>query len=73
MRQDTKIFQITGDKSLENLLEFIVTKMEGNTLKPKSEVTNIAYSSVHKMTGGSNYKIDKLKKMMPTILKKTDD
>ena len=41
MRQDTKIFQITGDKSLENLLEFIVTKMEGNTLKPKSEVTNI--------------------------------
>ena len=27
MRQDTKIFQITGNKSLENLLEFIVTKM----------------------------------------------
>ena len=48
MRQDTKIFQIAGIKSLENLLEFIVTKMEGKTFKSKSGVTNIGYSSVPK-------------------------
>ena len=71
--QDAKIFQLTGNKSLENLLEFIVTKMEGNTLKPKSEVTNVAYGSVPIATGGSNDRIDQLEKMMSTILKKIDD
>ena len=73
MRQDAKVFQLTGNKSLENLLEFIVTKFEGNTLKPKSEVTNVAYGSVPIATGGSNDGIDRLEKMMPTILKKIDD
>ena len=47
--------------------------MEGNTLKPKSEVTNVAYGSVPIATGGSNGLIDRLEKMMWTILKKIDD
>ena len=53
MRQDERVFQLTGDKSLENLLEFIVIKMEGNTHKPKSEFTNVTYGSVPIATGGS--------------------
>ena len=73
MRQDAKVFQLTGNKSLENLPELIVTKMEGNTLKPKSEVTNVAYGSAPIATGRSNDRIDRLEKMMPTILKKIDD
>ena len=64
MRRDVKVFQLTGNKSLENLLEFIVTKMEGNTLKPKSKVNNIAYGSVPIATGGSNDRVDRLEKMM---------
>ena len=51
LRQDAKVFQLTENKSLENLLEFIVTKMEGNALKPKSEVTNIEYDLVPITTG----------------------
>ena len=73
MRRDVNVFQLTGKKSLENLLEFIVTKMEGNTLKPKSKVNNIAYGSVPIATGGSNDRIDRLEKMMSTILYKIDD
>ena len=73
MRQHAKVFQLTGNKSLENLPEFIVTKMKGNTLKPKSEVTNGAYGTVLIATGRSNDRIDRLEKMMSTLLKKTDD
>ena len=73
MRQDERVFQLTGDKSLENLLEFIVIKMEGNTHKPKSEVTNVTYGSVPIATGGSNDRIDRLEKMISTILKKIND
>ena len=51
LRQDAKVFQLTENKSLENLLEFIVTKMEGNAIKPKSEVTNIEYDLVPTTTG----------------------
>ena len=64
---------ITGNKSLENLLEFIITKMVGNTPKPKSEVTNVAYGSVPIATGGSNDRVDRLEKTMSTTLKKIDD
>ena len=73
MRQDAKVFQLTGNKSLKNSLEFIVTKLEGNTLKLKSEVTNIAYGSVSIATGRSNDRRDRLEKRMATILKKIDD
>ena len=41
MRQDTTIFQITGIKSLENLLEFIVTKMERKTFKSNLELPTL--------------------------------
>ena len=67
MRQDAKVFQLTGNKSLKNSLEFIVTKLEGNTLKLKSEVTNIAYGSVSIATGRSNDRRDRLEKRMATI------
>ena len=73
MHQDERLFQLTGDKSLENLLEFIVIKMEGNTHKPKSEVANVTYGSVAIATGGSNDRIDRPEKMISTILKKVDD
>ena len=73
MLQDAKVFQLTGNKSLENLLEFIVTKMEGNTFKSKSEITNVAYDSVPIATGRSSGRIDRLEKMMSIILKKIDD
>ena len=73
MRQDAKVFQLTGNKSLKDSLEFIVTKLEGNTLKLKSEVTNIAYGSVSIATGRSNDRRDRLEKRMATILKKIDD
>ena len=58
MHQYAKVFQLTGNKSLENLLELIVTKTEGNIFKPKSEVTNIAYGSVPIATGESDDRID---------------
>ena len=70
LRQDAKVFQLTENKSLENLLEFIVTKMEGNALKPKSEVTNVAYDLVPIATGRWNNRIDQLEKMLSTTLKK---
>ena len=71
MHQDAKVFQLTGNKSLENLLELLVTKMEGNIVKPKSEVTNVVgYGSAPIATGESNDCIDRLEKMMSTILKK---
>ena len=58
MHQDAKVFQLTGNKSLENLLELIVTKTQGNIFKPKSEVTNIDYGSLPIATGGSDDRID---------------
>ena len=73
MLQDAKVFQLTGNKSLENLLEFIVTKMKGNTFESKSEITNVAYDSVPIATGRSSGRIDRLEKMMSIILKKIDD
>ena len=73
MRQDAKVFELTGNKSLKNLLEFIVTKLEGNTLKLKSEVTNVAYGAAPIATGRSNDCRDRAEKRMATILKKIDD
>ena len=58
MHQYAKVFQLTGNKSLENLLELIVTKTQGNIFKPKSEVTNIAYGSLPIATGESDDRID---------------
>lgn len=60
MRQEGKVFQLTGNKSLENVLEFIVTKMEGNTLKPSFDVAKVSYGTVPIATGSSNDRIDRL-------------
>ena len=69
IRQEAKIFQLSGNKSLENLLEFINTKMEGNNLTPK---VDIAYGSVPIATGGTEDRIDRLEKMMTKILEKME-
>ena len=47
--------------------------MEGSNLKPKSEITNVAYGSVPIAIGGSNDRIDRVEKMMSTILRKMDE
>ena len=72
MRQDAKIFQLSGNKSLENLLEFVVTKMEGNSLQPKFE-SNISYGTVPMATGGTDDRLDKLEKMMHKMFNKIDN
>ena len=73
LRQKAKIFQLSGNKSLENLLEFIVTKMEGNHLKLKYE-PNVAYGSVPTTTnaGKDGDRLDRLEQMVNNIASKLD-
>ena len=73
LRQEAKIFQLSGNKSLENVLEFIVTKMEGNHLKLKYE-PNVAYGSVPTTTnaGKDGDRSDRLEQMVNNIASKLD-
>ena len=71
LRQEAKIFQLSGNKSVENVLEFIVTKMEGNHLKLKYE-PNVAYESVPTTTnaGKDGDRLDLLEQMVNNIASK---
>ena len=69
IRSQTKILQLTGNKSLECLLELVEDKLSGNKLFVNS-------STVHdknKASKAESYRITKLEQMFETLLKKVDN
>ena len=73
LRKEAKMFQLTGNKSLEVLLEFAETKMEGNHFKPKYE-PSIPYGSVSTATnaGKDGERLDRLEQIVNNIAIKLD-
>ena len=68
LRSEAKIFQLTGNDSLENLLEFLGTKMSINALRVETNAA--AYNSSNT---SDNPRIDKLESMMEKILEKLNN
>ena len=66
MRQEAKIFQLAGNKILENLLEFLAIKMEGKTFQlPKFDA--YTYGNVLIATGGVDNRLERMEKMMSDL------
>ena len=70
MRQEAKIFQLGGNKSLENLLEFLATKMEGNSLQPRFDA--YTYGTVPLATGGVDNRLERMEKIMASLCEKVE-
>ena len=68
MRQEAKIFQLAGNKSLENLLEFLATQMEGHPLPPKFDA--VKYGNVPLATGGADNRLDRMEKIVEGLCEK---
>ena len=67
LRSEAKIFQLAGNESLENLLEFIETKIATNSLRVE---TNAA--TYKGKISSDNSRMDKLESMMERVLQRLD-
>ena len=75
LRQEAKIFQLSGNTSIENLLEFISTKMSMGSFRNENSFETAAMFSNNQSTDqrvNGSTRLDKLELMMETVLKKLD-
>ena len=67
IRQEAKIFQLSGNDKLENLLEVILVKLNSNAFECVDTVGTSA------MSAGERSRLEKLEGMMEKVLLKLDD
>ena len=70
LRYDAKIFQLSGNKSLENLLEFVSTKLCSLSLRTDSNIS--ACYSKYPVQNSDHTRLDKLESIMERVLNKLD-
>ena len=64
LRTDAKVFQLSGNDSIENLLEFLETKMSANALHVE------ASASIYNNNCNNSDRISKLEIMMEKIIRR---
>lgn len=75
LRKEVQILQLAGNDKLENLLELIETKIEGNLFSVSAvKEDGQIYGAVAAASGATGYdnRLDKLEKMMERVMTKLD-